>query len=535
MTAERAGLPRRPHRLAAALAVLALGAAAWWIPDQRRALIAAVTRWDAPVGDPPALPAATGAGLAPVARTRVVLIDGLSEAHARGLPAWSALCRRGLTLRVDVGFPTVSLPVQVALWTGLTQQQTGVVYRYNRPLTPPLGPPAIPAQVPGSIAIVEGVVRARGGERRAGNYGWIVRSLGFSHVEPAAEPARPLVDADGLAWSERWEARAREAVAGPSPLALVHVLRVDVAGHAHGMGVEYLRAAAESDALLGALVALAPDARWLAISDHGHLPTGGHGGEEVAVRQVQACLAGPGVPRGEQAPGEAIHLVDVSRAIADSTGAVLDREARGRPLRAALDAPLRGAQAIPPLAPRAGAAAIFALVAGLALAAWSVRAWWLAPWWYLTGIAALLVVRGEPTLSTPMIYAPEGRELWLAWAPALPLATAATWLGLRTTSLARTLVAQLGIPIAAAAAALTACGAWPALAGAAVAPVVPRYTAYASPALLMVAWGAAAVGLAVLATLVRPPSDRSAPAAPPRTERAAASPAPAPGPRDRAE
>ncbi len=40
-----------------------------------------------------------------------------------------------------------------------------------------------------------------------------------------------------------------------------------------------------------------PDARWFLLSDHGHLPAGGHGGEEPSVRQVEGCIAGPGIAR----------------------------------------------------------------------------------------------------------------------------------------------------------------------------------------------------------------------------------------------
>jgi hypothetical protein len=264
--------------------------------------------------------------------------------------------------------------------------------------------------------------------------------------------------------------------------------------------------------VVGRLVAAAPDARWFLLSDHGHLPAGGHGGEERAVRQVGACIAGPGVA---PARGELVHVVDVARALADSTGATLDPEARGRPLGAAIAAPLHGDQAVPALAPGAGAAAIFVLVAGLALSAWSVRRWWLAPWWFAAGLAALVLLRGWPTLSTSMVYARGGRDLGLLWAPALPLAVIATWAGLRGATLARVVIAQLALPLAAAAAALTACGAWPALLGEHVAPVVPRYTAYASPLLLLAAHGTATIALAVLARLVLPRSGRRERAAPP--------------------
>jgi hypothetical protein len=218
-----------------------------------------------------------------------------------------------------------------------------------------------------------------------------------------------------------------------------------------------------------------------------------------------------------------VHVVDIARALADSTGTKLDVQSRGRPYHAAITAPLDGDQAIPPIALGTGAAAIFVLVAGFAAVTWGVRRWWLAPWWFVVACASLFFIRGEPTLSMRMIYAPEGRDMWLTWLPAIALACAATLIGLRRTTIARVIVAQVALPVAAAAAVITACGAWPAVFGEHVAPVVPRYTAWLSPMLLMVAHGAAAVALAGLATLVRPGSDRFARPEPPRTEPAAAS------------
>nr|MBA3452494.1 alkaline phosphatase family protein [Deltaproteobacteria bacterium] len=178
------------HRIAALIAVCALSVIAWWLPQLRRTLIRAVVTFDAPATEPAPLPGGSGPGLSRVSRTRVVLIDGLSAKVAKSLPVWSALCKTGATLEVEVGFPTVSLPVEVALWTGLTQQQTGVVYRSGRPLSPPLDRHGIPAQVPGSWAIAE-------------SHGYIVRSLGFSRVEPPADPAKPAKDAEPELWGQQ--------------------------------------------------------------------------------------------------------------------------------------------------------------------------------------------------------------------------------------------------------------------------------------------------------------------------------------------
>jgi hypothetical protein len=217
-----------------------------------------------------------------------------------------------------------------------------------------------------------------------------------------------------------------------------------------------------------------------------------------------------------------VHVVDVARAIADSTGTALDPASLGRPLAVALASPLEPDQAVPPLALGAGVIAIVVLVFGAGLASWGVRRWWLAPWWFVLACGALLVVRGEPTLSTPMVYRPEGRDMYLVWLPALAVATATAWFGLGRTTLARVVAAQLALPFAAAAGALAACGAWPAVFGAEIAPVVPRYTAWCSPLLLIAAHGAAAVALAVAGRTVHSAFGRRGPPETPNTETASA-------------
>ena len=490
------------HRITALAVVCVLAALAWELPQVRRRLLYDVTHWDAVPGDPAMIPGGTGPGLAPAARTRVVLIDGLSAEVAPALRGWQALCSRGVAAVVDVGFPTVSLPIEVTLWSGLTQQQTGIVNRNERPLEPPLR--GIPSQVPDSWAVAE-------------NHGWIVRSLGFARVEPAADPTNHVHDAEPGAWDRRWQAQATAAVSSSARLVFVHILRVDTAGHAHGgASPEYRAAALSADSILDALVAAAPDARWFLLSDHGHLagPRGGHGGEERDVRQVEGCVVGPGVSIQR---GRLVHLVDISRAIADSTSTTLDREARGRPLGAALAAPLAPDEALPAMTLGDGAIAILVLAAGMAGTLAAVRVWWLVPWWFVLGCLALVMVRGEPTLSTPFVYRYDGRDMYFVWAPLLALAFAATLFGAGRTTLLRAVAAQLALPLATAATAITACGGWGAVFGAEVAPVVPRFTAYTSPLLLMASHGAAVVALAALATLVRPVFDRRGPRGPRRT------------------
>ena len=121
-------------------------------------------------------------------------------------------------------------------------------------------------------------------------------------------PQTPAKDADPDNVG-RHLARARRSVGrtSPSSLVFVHVLRVDTAGHKHGgASPEYAQAAREADAILAELVAAAPDARWFALSDHGHIAAGGHGGEEDYVRRGDRLHRGPrhrdARRRGRRAP-----------------------------------------------------------------------------------------------------------------------------------------------------------------------------------------------------------------------------------------
>jgi hypothetical protein len=480
-------------RVAAAVIVaLVLLAYAWGAPKLRHEWVRDVITFDAEPTDPVELPASVGAGLPPAQRVRVILIDGLSASTAHTMTTWSSLCNQGISTTVDVGFPTVSLPIQVSLWTGLTQQQTGVVFRSDVPIVPPLAR-SIPRGVPGSLAVAE-------------NHGYIVQSIGFAQALPTTTGAK---DNDPKTWATQWEGAALSVVSSQAPLAFVHVLSVDTMGHRKGRDSdEYRNAARAADAMLAKLYTVAPDARWFLLSDHGHLPRGGHGGEERDVRQIQHCILGPGIAPQH---GGLVHLVDISRAIADSVGVQPDPRSQGRPLFAALKAPLEDDVALPrmPLSRGALAAAILALA--VAASVWGVRRWWLAPVWFFLGCVLLLLVRGVPTMSTPMMYARDGRLMYLAWAAALPFAIFATYFGLRSHSLARVLVGQLAIPFGALAACITACVGWRTLFGAEVAPVVPYFTAIVSPLLLLTAHGSAVVALSVLARLVHSAFDRQPP------------------------
>ncbi|GLU88388.1 alkaline phosphatase family protein [Agromyces sp. NBRC 114283] len=87
----------------------------------------------------------------------------------------------------------------------------------------------------------------------------------------------------------------------------VHLDEVDGAGHSVGTnGTAYGEALRRADAQLGEILA-AIDARatraaedWLVVvtADHGHTPTGGHGGNSAAERKTFVIAAGPGIEAG---------------------------------------------------------------------------------------------------------------------------------------------------------------------------------------------------------------------------------------------
>jgi hypothetical protein len=320
----------------------------------------------------------------PVGPLRVVVIDGLSRADSDRLPALVALCARGADLVVDVGFPTRSLLIQEALWTGLTAQQLGSPYT-NEPRRP--HPGALPAWVD-SIAVVE-------------SYRVIASSVGFARVEPA-DPAADWNDwqarpAAVAAWRRSgFDAAAVQAMASPAELVMVHAIGLDQAAHHHGRrGAAYDAALASADRTLGAAVAAAPvTAMIVAVADHGHLARGGHGDAEDEVRRVRACVAGG--PALAAPPAAAVHLVDLARLLRTRLGVAPLPGARGRPLAIAAAHPAPDATL--PRPPRwRWLLACLVIAIGGAVAVLAAGAGAL---WPLASLGLWIVVRGAaPSLS----------------------------------------------------------------------------------------------------------------------------------------
>jgi hypothetical protein len=443
-----------------AVGLCALGVASFSL---RRSFIATWFR-DAAPGAAPSLPqpAAPTSGLPPANEVRVVLLDGLDRATAVQLPALSRFCASGLDLEVDVGFPTVSLPVQAVLWTGKSQAQTGLLYRVKG-LATPLAEGA-PMRVAGSQAVVE-------------DQAFIAASF-FRDVEAPRDFA----------------AAAEEAVAGELPLVFVHVLAIDKAGHKAGPRAPSYRAAAvAADHLLARLLvrsAPGPQRRWLVLADHGHRPAGGHGGASAEVRIVRACLSG-------QAGQGRLHLVDLSRALHDTLGLAPLPGAVGRPLGFALARPAPGAT-LP--RPRWGRLAL-AAVAFMVLLGALVRRMGPLGLWAPAALVSVVLIHGAPGLSNPAVYPPLGRDLLLAAAPGFVFLIACS-LWRRSSDIAG--LAALAPVLGLALAALWVSGGCAALVSSSADPPLEIWTTgAASTSLLLLGGGAWALAPVVLVNATR--------------------------------
>ncbi|HTM20671.1 MAG TPA: hypothetical protein VL172_09195, partial [Kofleriaceae bacterium] len=282
----------------------------------------------------------------------------------------------------------------------------------------------------------------------------------------------------------------------------------DSVAHKAGRTSAQFRAAATwADHLLGELRAADRDAhpaggtRWFVLADHGHRAGGGHGDAEPAIRQVRACIEG-GITPGAFEPAGYLHLVDLSRALADSLGVALPAEAAGRPVPAALAAPVDRAATLP----RAGAlrwtVALALLLLAAAAAGVAARGRMGAlPWWWPLAYLSLIWIELPPSLTTHMVYKPRGEIIWTAALPGLCLLALAAPLALRRLGAARALIALLALPAALALAGLVLTG------GATLGlrgepPLLPLWSGRTSVFLVLAATGALVAGLAVLASAV---------------------------------
>ncbi|MDR2999332.1 MAG: alkaline phosphatase family protein, partial [Microbacterium sp.] len=114
----------------------------------------------------------------------------------------------------------------------------------------------------------------------------------------------------------------------------VHLDDVDGAGHSVGTnGAAYGAALRTADGRLGEMLAAIrqrasyADEQWLVVvtADHGHTPTGGHGGATPAERKTFVIAAGPGIPAGSVR--DDVKIVDIAPTILEANGVAVEESA----------------------------------------------------------------------------------------------------------------------------------------------------------------------------------------------------------------
>ncbi|WP_280216913.1 alkaline phosphatase family protein [Nocardia neocaledoniensis] len=221
-----------------------------------------------------------------VAKVVVIGIDGLlyDKADHTQAPRLRHLAAQGLLSRGHIdGHITISGPSWASVLTGVWDTAHGITDN-TFDARPFLAHPSVftrieradPARHTVSIGTWHQIATiAASGERRA--------DLALTTAPDPRDTDESRTDA----------ATATEVVTaidrtGPD-LVFTHLDQIDLAGHRHGAASRaYLAAVRRTDELVGRIVAAVdrraaahPDEQWtvLVTTDHGHLPTGGHGGQ----------------------------------------------------------------------------------------------------------------------------------------------------------------------------------------------------------------------------------------------------------------
>jgi hypothetical protein len=296
------------------LAGLILGAAAWI-----RVFYASVQNYRSPLRETDLEPQA-----APPAQTNqvvMVLVSGLGfdAAQTLDLPVLEQLKRAGANVAVESTPPTYSQTAWATLITGAPPDTNDappvdLSPEELRPLAvDTIFARAHEANVP--VALVGSAAWSRLIPRQQLDYSYFVNESGPEADQASFEAALPLI--------ENRDAR----------LILIHFTQVDYAAQHQGgaSGEAYQQAAQRLDAYLeqirqamdlnhGVLVIL---------SDYGHIPDGGHGGNEVDVIWQPLVMLGEHVVPGDYSD---IHQTDIAPTIATLLGLPAPTAAQGRVL-----------------------------------------------------------------------------------------------------------------------------------------------------------------------------------------------------------
>lgn len=257
-------------------------------------------------------------------RLWVVVVDGLGHQLARDLPELEPLRSRGVYRPLVADFPTFTSPGIVSMMTGLPPRDHGL--RLN-------------GSTEGVVGLDTIVHSAFDGGREVA-----VRPRAYPVFDELLRPPPGVSRLPGR-WALCCELASERALepfdARPEPkseLRLFHIDEVDHEGHHWGAeSEEYRHAAVHAGQFLGRLVGeldLEHDTL-IALSDHGHRPYGGHGGDEWDVSHAFFLAVGAGIRVGVELEARAMR--DVTSTLSVLAGVPTPAGNIGQPMIDVLD------------------------------------------------------------------------------------------------------------------------------------------------------------------------------------------------------
>ena len=220
-------------------------------------------------------------GDAPAKTLALVVVDGLrlDAVTPETMPATAALALSGTLVEAHHVPPTFTRPGLTTIATGAPPVLSGVNYNSRQG--------RVQVETLFHVAHRAGLATAL----MSTSNRWLVEMFGTG-FDRVADYSREMLEG---------YVRAREAGADRDALLTIYLGWPDSAGHEYGPeSQEYRDAIARVDAEVAALVASLDLERdtILLLSDHGHRLGGGHGGNELVVKQVPVILAGAGIRQG---------------------------------------------------------------------------------------------------------------------------------------------------------------------------------------------------------------------------------------------
>jgi hypothetical protein len=267
--------------------------------------------------------------LGPTSRVMLVVLDGLRLDQSREMPEMNALRAAGADGVSRVGLPSLSNPARAVMATGSWQEVNGVTN--NSHYVPPQGRSIFSNANGLGIRVALATISFW-----QDNYGLFAQEK---------FPRFPLEPHDqGAAAIAAYQHNMCDGITvflhnSQARLLVVDLTAVDIVSHDIGPLADGARTVrGEVDACLSRVVKEVDLAQTVVIvtSDHGHIDTGGHGGEEPVVMSTPLVLAGPSV---RHTSGIQAQQVDIAPTICALLGIPIPPMNQGRFLSEAFDFP----------------------------------------------------------------------------------------------------------------------------------------------------------------------------------------------------